>query len=478
MRGEAGAKLRRVHRMVLASSAALCALAGASCTSGSPSAPKAPAPACERTLVGVAHPDDDLYFIDPAIRETVRAGCQVTTVYLTAGDDGKTPRRAALDYVARREAGVRAAYAVIAGVPDRWTEGTVQVDGRDIRSLTLKASPAPVRLVFFGLHDGLPEGQGADSLLKLFAGTRRSIPFFESAETVTGEQLVSALSALARQEKAQRILTLDHDNASFAFGLGGRVDHSDHGIGARYFRQAGYVVGIPVSSYLGYTMSSLGSNLPQNRVPPKEATIRRYLAHAECRSRECDATGRYEGPLPSDASKWVHRQYQQVHRDPRPGEILADIGRTTAHSGRDPEQCLEAVRAKAEEGAVRLNGCDGTAQQKWDIRDDGTIRSRHFHGHCLVLVKAGAGLARCSPADAEQRWAREPWQSTTWKRTAWRVAGAKNMCLYQDDRHLPPRWDSREDRTPRLGLIKCDAQTQPGLFWNLHGTGHSASTGG
>ncbi|GAB2465106.1 ricin-type beta-trefoil lectin domain protein [Streptomyces incanus] len=473
MDGNTGGKLRR---MFLAASSVLCVLAGVSCAPRGASATRTPD--CERTLVGVAHPDDDLYFIDPEIRETVRAGCQVTTVYLTAGDDGKTPRRAALEYVENREKGVRAAYAEVAGVPDRWTDRTVRVNGRSIRSVTLDGAAATVRLVFFGLHDGLPRGQGEDSLLKLFVGTRQSIPFFESEESITGEQLVRSLSALARQDKAQRILTLDYDNASFAFGLSGRVDHSDHGIGARYFRQAGYTAGIPVSSYLGYTMSPLSPNLPQDQVPPKEAAVRRYLAQVACGSRDCGTTALYERPLPLDALKWVHRQYRQIRRSPRPGEILADIGRTTAHTGRDPEQCLEAVRAEPENGAVRLNSCGGTTEQKWDIRDDGTIRSQRFRGYCLALVTAGVGLARCAPARAEQRWTQEPWQSTTWKRTAWRIAGAKNMCLYQDDRHLPPRWDSGADRSPRLGLIRCDAQTQPGIFWSRHDPEHPASTGG
>ncbi|MFE4449263.1 ricin-type beta-trefoil lectin domain protein [Streptomyces sp. NPDC056796] len=475
MRGIAGGKLRRVRRTLLASWAVLGVLAGVSCAPRV--APVAGPQSCERSLVGVAHPDDDLYFVNPEIRRTVQAGCPVTTVFLTAGDDGRTPERAALDYVEERERGVRAAYAQIVGVPDRWTEGTVRVNGRSVRSLTLDGAPTPVRLLLFGLHDGRPEGQGRYSMLKLFVGTRRSIPFFGSKDTITGDQLVKTLAALARQDKAQRILTLDYDNASFAFGLGGRVDHSDHGIGARYFRQAGYAAGIPVSSYLGYTMSSLAPNLPRNEVLPKEAAVRRYLSHVTiCRSEGCSPTGPSDAPLPADALKWIRREYRQVHRGPRPGEILADIGRTTVYT-RDPEQCLEAVLPQPENGAVRINGCDGADGQKWDVRSDRTIRSQRFRNYCLTLVTDGVGLARCARARAEQRWTREPWRSTTWKRSAWRIAGAENKCLYQDDRHLPPRWDSDADRSPRLGLVACDAPSQPGIFWRMHGTAPSPSAG-
>ncbi|MEV7422146.1 MULTISPECIES: ricin-type beta-trefoil lectin domain protein [unclassified Streptomyces] len=492
-----GDRARPGYRAAVAAGAlTLCVLAGVSCSPGERDTPatrteagaKAEAAAaasarpagCRRTLVGVAHPDDDLYFIDPEIRATIRAGCPVTTVYLTAGDGGKRPRRVALDYVEKREQGVRAAYAALAGAPDRWTEGTVRVDGRAIRSFTLDRSSGPtVRLVFLGLHDGLPKGQGEESMLKLFRGTRERIPLFGSRETFTGEQLVRTLSDLARQDKAQRILTLDHDNASFAYGLSGRVDHSDHGIGARYFRRAGYVAGIPVSAYLGYTMSSLRANLPEAQVPPKETAVRRYIAGAECRYRSsCATEGVYKGHLPPDSAKWIHRQYGQTHRAPRPGEIMADIGRTTAFSGRSPEQCLEAVSAEAKDGAVRINGCDGTRAQRWDIRSDGTIRSLLHENHCLTELSKGAGLARCSPSHAEQRWTHRPWKSATWKRAAWRIAGNGNKCLYQDDRPLPPRWEARTEQHPRLGLIGCDEQIQPGLYWTRHGAPRPAPSGG
>ncbi|RDG37399.1 PIG-L family deacetylase [Streptomyces corynorhini] len=496
-----GGKTRPGYRVLVAGLLSLCALAGVSCSSGephttapgtraaeagvaaaSPRAARASArPAeCRRTLVGVAHPDDDLYFVEPEIRATIRAGCQVTTVYLTAGDDGKKPRRVALDYVEKRERGVRTAYAALAGAPDRWTEGRVRVDGRAIRSFTLARPSAPaVRLLFLGLHDGLPRGQAEESMLKLFRGVREHIALFRSGETFTGGQLVRTLAGLARRDRAQRILTLDHDNASFAYGLTGRVDHSDHGIGARYFRRAGYVAGIPVTAYLGYTMSPLRGNLPAAQVAPKETAARRYIARAECpyRSR-CAQEGTYRGRLPADSARWIHQQYRQTHRAPRPGEIMADTGRTTAYSGRNPEQCLEAVTARAEDGAVRINGCDGTRAQRWDIGSDGTIRSLLHPRHCLTELPEGVGLARCAASHAAQRWTRLPWKSATWKREAWRLAGKGNKCLYQDDRPLPERWEARTEQHPRLGLTGCDEQIQPGLYWSGHEPGRPEPDGG
>ncbi|MGW4202424.1 ricin-type beta-trefoil lectin domain protein [Streptomyces sp. NPDC004726] len=464
---------------------ALFAVQGASCSPGnqrpggrdpdSASLPAADAaekaPKCRRTLVGVAHQDDDLFFIDPETRKTLRAGCPVTTVYLTAGDGGKRNPEVARDYVHKRENGVRAAYAELAGVPDRWTADPVRVNGRSVRSFRLDGGPArSVRLTFMGLHDGHPSGRSPESMLRLFLGTRESIRLFQSEESYTEEQLLETLSGLARQMKAERILTLDYDHASFAFGLRGNVDHSDHGIGARYFRKAGYISGIPVTSYLGYTMSRLKPNLPPDQVSAKESSVRRYLAQIGCRPPVgCLAENVYEGALQGDDVDWSHRQYQQVHRDPRPGEIMGDIGRTTVFSGRNPEQCLEAVNPSPAAGSVRINGCDGSDAQKWDVTGAGAIRTQRYGGYCLTLLPDTAGLARCQESGAAQKWTLKPWKSATWKRAAWRIAGEGGMCLYQNDRELPPRWDSRTDQHPVLGLADCGDRTQPELYWRRHG---------
>ncbi|WP_244318195.1 ricin-type beta-trefoil lectin domain protein [Streptomyces brevispora] len=430
-------------------------------------APRNPS-GCLHTLVGVAHPDDDLYFTDPDISRMIRAGCPMTTMYLTGGDDGKR-RRAARDYVGRREDGVKAAYAELAGVPDRWTEETLRVNGRGIRSLRLDNSR--VRLAFLGLHDGLPGGQSPESMLRLFLEERKQIQVFQGSESYTEQQLLKTLSEFARQERVEQILTMDYDNASFAFSLNGRLDHADHGIGARYFRTAGYISGIPVRSYLGYTMSRLKPNLDTGQVREKEASVRRYLAKVLCgpTDADCDNAEVHSGRLPRDDADWVHRQYEQVHRNPRPGEIMGDIGRTTEFTGREPEQCLAAVRAAAEDGAVRIESCDGSQGQKWDFGSDGTIRSRLYAGHCLTKITDSAGLARCEAADTGQKWSRKPWSSPAWKRKAWLIAGEGNACLHQDDRSLPSRWNAKDHQHPKLGFIGCDAQIQPGLYWRWQG---------
>ncbi|WP_307825284.1 PIG-L family deacetylase [Streptomyces sp. M2CJ-2] len=185
----------------------ICALLGPACSATPDSAPGAGATAgasrpaahakdpgqCRRTLVGVAHPDDDLFFLNPEIGQTIRSGCPVDTVYLTAGDDGKKNRVEALEYVDRREYGVRAAYAEMAGAANRWERADVRADGLRIRSYRLadKARHTDVRLTFLDLHDGLPHGQEPNSLLRLFDGSKKSIEPFQGAESYTEDRLLA-----------------------------------------------------------------------------------------------------------------------------------------------------------------------------------------------------------------------------------------------------------------------------------------------
>ena len=66
-------------------------LIGASVLSGvTPAAAAAAVTCAQRTLVVVAHEDDDLLFMNPDVQHDLAAGVCVTTVFLTAGDDGQS----------------------------------------------------------------------------------------------------------------------------------------------------------------------------------------------------------------------------------------------------------------------------------------------------------------------------------------------------------------------------------------------------
>ncbi|AXG81420.1 ricin-type beta-trefoil lectin domain protein [Streptomyces paludis] len=421
---------------------------------------------CRPTLVGVAHPDDDLFFVNPEIERTLRAGCSVSTVYLTAGDGGERDPRRARNYVQNRENGVRKAYAKMARAENRWSRDPVRVKDRDIRSFTLAGKGVGVRLTFLRLHDGIPRGRQRESMLRLFDGDRKEITPFQGTGRYSEARLMEVLTSLVQRSGAERVLTQDHDNASFAFGVDGRVDHSDHGIGARYMRKAAYRAGIPVKSYLGYTMTPLKRNLTPRQSAEKERMVRWYDAQRKCpRTRICGERPVYRGILTANYRKWLVRQYPQRHRGPRSGEIMGDIGRTTQFGGRAPERCLDVKDSALGAGVVQLFGCNGTTAQRWDIRSDGTIRTRLGAGHCLTRSGDDLAVRACRETAGEQRWRRLPWQSPRWRREAWRIVADDGRCLYQHDRTFPRKGEPGA-RNPRLGLERCDGPREPEAYWS------------
>ncbi len=109
-----------------------------------------------RDLYMVAHEDDDLLFMSPDVPESIRAGHTVRTVYLTAGDAGKTSAY----WKDGREAGIREAYALMAGVDNSWTESVDTVQGKPAYRFTLvgnqRVSVVFLRLPNGGSGDGFP----------------------------------------------------------------------------------------------------------------------------------------------------------------------------------------------------------------------------------------------------------------------------------------------------------------------------------
>ncbi|MFI5617695.1 PIG-L family deacetylase [Streptomyces sp. NPDC051567] len=435
---------------------------------GTGSAPEPPG--CRRTLVGVAHPDDDLFFINPEIMRTVRAGCFVSTVYLTAGDGGEEVPHEAKNYAMNRENGIRKAYAEMAGAPGLWQRDDVRAGGRLVRSFRLfgGGNRPDLRLTFLDLHDGKPRGQEPESLLRLFEGTKRSITPLRGRPAYTEKQLLSVLAALTRGARAERILTLDPDSASFTTGVDGRVDHSDHGITARYFRETAYRTGLPSAFYLGYTVFPLPGNLSPAQAAGKEAVVRWYMAHSRCpRESVCTVSGPYAGVLSHPYRRWVDRQYRRTHRKPGPGEILGTIGRVTESGGPHPEQCLgaDAQEGPPKPATVAILPCDGSAGQKWQVRADGSIRSLLKGDRCLAAVAGRAVLRPCRPSEAEQKWKPVAWHGADRRTPSWKLMGAGNACLYQNDRSFA-RWNRNGQPSPRLDLVNCDRPVQPELLWN------------
>src|SRR6478609_3585706 len=139
----------------------------------------------------VAHEDDDILFMAPATYTDVAAGRCLTTVYLTAGDDGQAP-----SYWHGREDGAMAAYAKMAGVRNSWTTTRLETaPGQTAVTRTLNGTD--VRLIFLRLPAGSPGGRAVhhyECLSKLHAGTIKVLHAVDGTATYTSASLRATLT--------------------------------------------------------------------------------------------------------------------------------------------------------------------------------------------------------------------------------------------------------------------------------------------
>ncbi|WP_181794643.1 ricin-type beta-trefoil lectin domain protein [Streptomyces sp. WELS2] len=380
-------------------------------------------------MIGVAHEDDDLLFINPQIQELITARCPLDVVYLTAGDAGKSFSRS--PYPKSREHGMIAAYAAMAGSGQHTVTKTITVNNHHITSFSLRERPE-IRLTFFRLPDGLPTGKGSsryrhESLLRLFRGQISGITTVDSSTRYTERSLIATITALAKRWKTERIRTLDFDNASFGHTRTRGADHSDHGVTARYFRMAGFPLHLRggIIAYRGYPMALLPDNLAPARVRAKQRIFETYLHTVSCVPPRCNAS-----PSITPAYRnWMHRQYPRPRQRARPGAIVSQTG--------GADLCLEVANnlPGTAEGAVRTARCNGGAQQSWHKLRAGRWQSGKAHGGCLTAAPS----PRVSPCDSkapDQRWRMNP--------SGQLVSG--DACLIQDD---------AARSAPRLHLGSC-----------------------
>ena len=110
----------------------------------------------------LAHPDDDLYFMNPDTQRMLDAGVPLVCVYVTAGEaDGVNkmpgrPRPAAdkAAYSSARHQGLRQAYATLLGLPrfTDWQKGVATLRGDQRAEInTLANGSRRVELIFLNL---------------------------------------------------------------------------------------------------------------------------------------------------------------------------------------------------------------------------------------------------------------------------------------------------------------------------------------
>ena len=204
----------------------------------------------------VAHQDDDLLFLSPDILGDIKSKRCLTTIYVTAGD-----ANSGSVYWKSREDGVRAAYALMAGVSNSWRQTDAGIRNRPIPIYTLRSNSS-IALIFLRLPDGNWDGTGFsnnnnESVKKLWQGNISSIKTVDGSSTYKKDDLVATLLTLMTNFRPDTIRTQNYiDGFSTS-------DHSDHTAAAYAALEAHklYLRSHTFIGYIGYAISSRPANV-------------------------------------------------------------------------------------------------------------------------------------------------------------------------------------------------------------------------
>ncbi|WP_328929630.1 PIG-L family deacetylase [Streptomyces sp. NBC_00190] len=252
----------------------------------------------------VAHPDDDLFFMNPDLSRSISTGVKVTTVYLTSGEaDGRNEAhsphledpagpadRAA--YAEARQNGIRAAYAEMA-TGERtsvWQRTSVPTAGGGSAEVDVLVARPEVNLVWMQLREARSiSGDNPDSLRGLWDGRVPALgaqltsgtpvkPWF----SYTKDQAVEAIASVFAMYRPTTIRTQD-PTPGRTQGGGVFLDHQDHIYGARFVQAAAERYAkttdrphFSVQNYVSYPNSSLPPTLDPQAAAEKLGYLKTY----------------------------------------------------------------------------------------------------------------------------------------------------------------------------------------------------------
>ncbi|WP_053683680.1 PIG-L family deacetylase [Streptomyces sp. XY593] len=260
-----------------------------------------------RVVQIVAHPDDDLYFMNPDLRYSISAGHPVTSVYLTAGEadgvnaapakgattKGATAKPDKPAYAEARQNGIRAAYAKMA-TGDRssaWKRTVVPTKGGGHAEVDVLVANPRVNLVWLQLREaGHGYADVPDSLHGLWDGKVARLESMLSSGTpvkqrfaYSKDQVVQTLAGVLEQYAPTTVRFQDPTPGRYP-DTKQYTDHQDHFYGARFVQMAtaAYAKDVKdrphfaVQNYVGYFNGSLPSALDPQEAKEKLDSLDTY----------------------------------------------------------------------------------------------------------------------------------------------------------------------------------------------------------
>lgn len=237
----------------------------------------------------VAHPDDDILFMNPDLAAGIRAGRATTGIHLTAGESNVAePAR----YGAERQEGTRASYAQMAREPNDWARSTIPLGhGRVAEMDTLRADPG-VKLVFLNLPEDANAQRGGHALTRLVQDREGA---FTVNTTVPADATVQHPQPYDRRAVVEALTSLfdifqptavrlqdDQPDERYQPGWDGAHNHPDHVAGAVLAKEAlaahrPDALPPTVLSYRDYNVADTPGGLSE---PDKRATREAFAAYS------------------------------------------------------------------------------------------------------------------------------------------------------------------------------------------------------
>lgn len=370
------------RRELLVATAIATAAAAAGCTStpsdakpvtgSDPSAVQAYRPGAKPLLLQVlAHPDDDLYFMNPDTLHAVRSGVPVVSVYVTAGESvgvnhaprTPTPKANRQAYSSARHQGLRQAYATMLGLDKftPWRHSALRLTGGltvELDQLANGERRADLVFVNLSMGEGNPNLMGLPHLWAVPGITLDTVvatgsPVGRSTK-VSHRTLVNSLAALLERYQPTLVQTLDpdpdiqvHDAAHHQNSdQNGYSDHRDHTPAALFAWKAlaqwvaasakadGDVPRFVTTAYRGYYNQRWPRNLPQSVVREKNEYLLPYGGDPEWDCGNAAGCGDYgvgqNTPL-TNPKGWVRSTHYR-YPGARPATFTGTDGRLEAFS--------------------------------------------------------------------------------------------------------------------------------------------------
>lgn len=260
----------------------------------------------------VAHPDDDLLFMNPALLQSVDTGMCIRTLYLTAGDNG-----GGAYYWIERQLGVEAAYSTMSRRHAVWQSQSIKLGDTQYATVSNMRGNDKIALIFLNLPDGNTHGNGFAgtdyaSLQKLNAGVVPSVVSIDTQSVYTRADIESVLGQLMMAFRPTEVRYLTPEAGVDI------SDHSDHAaVGwlvrdflGRY-QSAAFTPPLR-TEYVGYPQQSLAENVSGELLSRKEASFMAYAKHDNgvCQTLDiCYAQTTYGKYLPRQYTLTEYRSY-------------------------------------------------------------------------------------------------------------------------------------------------------------------------